>query len=166
MEDSTKISAIVPVGERFDATGSLAKDYLRALDQSSHDFELVYVLDGRNSALTEVLQEIAAQDARLRIFQLTKSFGEATALAAGLENTDGQIVLTLPAYYQVRATEISRLLDELGSCDMAIAVRWPRAVASKFEVIRRRLFHWLVAWVSRTSLQDLGCGARAFTRYS
>ena len=164
MSDTTRISAIVPVGDRYDDSGDLAREYLEALEQTGRDFELVFVLDGKRIQLANMLTELAGENARLRIIQLTRSFGEATALSAGLEITEGEIVLSLPAYYQVDGAEIGKLLSELDDCDMAIAARWPRAAASRFEVIRRNVFHWLVSSVSGFSFSDLGCGVRAFKR--
>ena len=164
MNNDVKVSAVVPVTERYDDSGSLAREYLEALNDTGRDFELVFVLDGRYRHLGEKLLELAAEDKRLRIIQLAKSFGEATAISAGIENTDGGIVLTLPAYHQIEAGEVGKLLAELEHSDMAVAVRWPRAAASKFEVFRRNVFHWLVSNVSGISFSDLGCGARAFKR--
>jgi glycosyltransferase involved in cell wall biosynthesis len=162
MSNNITVSAIVPVSDRYDDSGSLARDYLEALTKTGRDFELVFVLDGKHSDLGDQLVDLAENDSRLRIIQLAKSFGEATALSAGIENTKGDIVLTLPAYYQVDAEEIGRLLAELDNCGMAVAVRWPRAVASRFEVFRRRAFHWLVNSVTGVSFND--CGVRAFKR--
>lgn len=164
MSNNITVSAIVPVGERYDDSGSLARNYLEALKDTGRDFELVFVLDGKHSSLCNQLLELAENDSRLRIIQLVKSFGEAMALSAGIEKTEGDIVLTLPAYYQVDEGEISKLLAALDNCNMAIAVRWPRAAASRFEVFRRKAFHWLVSSVTGTSFNDLGCGVRAFER--
>ena len=164
MSNDDKISAIVPVSERFDVSGALAAEYLDALKATGKEFELIFVLDGTLKQLGSALHELAKKHDNLRIIQLTRSFGESTALSAGLEHTSGQIILTLPAYAQVDSGELGRLLDELKDCDMAIAVRWPRAAASRFEVFRRKAFHWLVNSVSRTSFSDLGCGVRAFKR--
>lgn len=164
MTSNTKVSAIVPVSERCDISGQLARDYLDALHATGRDFELVFVLDGKRTKLTEKLVEIASTDTRLRIIQLARTFGESTALSAGIENTTGDVVLTLPAYYQVEAGDIGKLIIELDHCDLAIAARWPRAAASKFEVMRRNAFHRLVSSVSGMSFSDLGCGARAFKR--
>ena len=164
MTQTEKISAIVPVSERLDHSGALAREYLEALKGLNRDFELVFVLDGKHVRLAEKLREMAAGESRLRIIQLAKSFGEATALSAGIENTAGGILLTLPAYYQVDTAELGKILDALNECDMAIAARWPRASASRFEVLRRNAFHWLVKKVSGISFHDLGCGVRAFKR--
>jgi glycosyltransferase involved in cell wall biosynthesis len=164
MKDSIEISAVVPVGSRFDKSGALAREYLDALGKMGKRFELVYVLDGSHPEFLAELNLIATETKNLRIIQLGKVFGEATALSAGFENTSGDTVLTLPAYYQIDPEEVSNLVAGLEECDMVVGTRWPRATSSKFETIRRRFFHWLVRAVSGNSFNDLGCGARALKR--
>jgi glycosyltransferase involved in cell wall biosynthesis len=164
MTKKIEISAIVPVGERLEKTDSLAKEYLEALKETGKNFELVYVLDDRHAQLFEQLISLAKTEKRLKIVQLARSFGESAALTAGIEKTSGEVVLTLPAYYQIKAVEIQKLINGLDSSDVTIGVRWPRASASSFEQLRRRLFHWLVGSMIGNTFNDLGCGARALKR--
>ena len=164
MTKDIEISAVVPVGSRYDKTGSLVREYLDALKGTGRNFELVYILDGEHAEFGKQLTALAAEEHNLRIIQLAKSFGEATALSAGFEHTTGAIVLTLPAYYQIRPEGIKNLIAGLDDCDVVVGARWPRATSSKFETVRRKSFHWLVRVVSRHSFNDLGCGARALKR--
>lgn len=164
MNESKKISAIVPVGARYDETGVLAEQYLETLTNSGKRFELIYVLDGRREQLAATLLDLVETFPMLRIIQLSKSFGETTALTAGSEYATGTEILFLPAYYQVEPSELITLIDELDDCDMAIAVRWPRAVANKFEELRRDVFHKLVKFLAGERFQDLGCNVRIMKR--
>ncbi|MGH8195593.1 MAG: glycosyltransferase [Woeseiaceae bacterium] len=165
MSEQIEISAIVPVIELVDPTGNLVRQYLEALDQTGKQFELVYVLDGKHVGTLKHLTEIASNEHRLRIVQLAKNFGEASALTAGFACTTGKVIMTLPAYAQVEIAEIPRVLDELLNCDVAVATRVPRsAAASRFNIIRRRLFHWLVRKATGESFSDMGCGVRALKR--
>ena len=164
MKNEVEISAIVPVDARFEDSAALASEYLAALTDIGKTFELVFVIDDRHSRLCDELTRIAANDRRLRIIKLARSFGESAALTAGIEKTNGNIVLTLPAYYQIQAGEIAKLIKGLESSDMTAGARWPRANASKFEDLRRKLFHWLVGSMIGHAFNDLGCGARALKR--
>lgn len=165
MNEPVQISAIVPVCELFEDNGVLVQEYVEALQQTNQTFELVYVLDGAHKKLINVLQELASADKRIRIIQLAKTFGEAAALSAGFENTSGKIVLTLPAYSQVRPEAIQRVLDELENSDIAVAVRKTNRVnLLRFKRLRRKAYHWLVHIATRESFNDMGCGVRALTR--
>ena len=164
MTTNVEISAVVPVGSRYEPSDALARDYISALDSIGRPYEIVFVVDDRHTALTEQLLRLAEQHSQLRIVQLAKSFGESASLAAGFEKSTGDVVLTLPAYYQIEAPEISKLLDALENADVAVAARWPRARASRFEELRRHAYHWLVGTIIGSKYNDLGCGARAMKR--
>lgn len=164
MNQEIELSAIVPIGRRYDDTGRLLQEYLNELDAIGTRFELICVLDGVDINSVDGMTQMVKTDARVRVVQLAKEFGEATALTAGLEYSSGQNILTLPAYFQIVPNEIHRLLDQLQSCDMAVGVRWPRATKSIFESARRKIFHWLVSFITGDRFTDLGCGARALKR--
>jgi glycosyltransferase involved in cell wall biosynthesis len=99
------------------------------------------------------------------VIELTRAFGESAALAAGFDVARGEMLVTLPAYYQVAPEEIPKLIAAAaaGDDDMLIAVRWPRA-GSVFDKLRRSAFHALFGFTSRLRFRDLGCGVRLFKR--
>ena len=165
MSTQPDISVIVPVIKLVDPGGRLIRQYLQILEQTGKTFELVYVMDGEHEGFLQQLSAIAASEARVRIIELAKNFGEASALTAGFENTTGDVVLTLPAYAQVKPEDIPRVLDELRYCDVAIATRAPGKESSGFKAMRRRAFHWLVRIATGQTFSDIGSGVRALRRY-
>jgi glycosyltransferase involved in cell wall biosynthesis len=94
---------------------------------------------------------------------LTRYFGEATALMIGFEHASGDVIVTLPAYLQVEGREIAKLVAALGSADIAVGCREPRA-SSWFQGLRRRAFHGLLRFVTGLHFRDLGCTVRALRR--
>ena len=164
MNSEIDVSAIVPVVHRTKDTAELAAEYIAALDKTGRSFEILFIIDGDKPAVFEALQELAAVDQRVRLIKFAKAFGEATAVSAGFRLSRGEVIVTLPAYFQVEPTAISTLVGALADCDMAVAYRSPRRRKSAFEVQRRRLFHWLIKVSSGENFSDLGCAARAFKR--
>lgn len=165
MSDNTEISAIVPVVKLLDTTGRLTRQYLDVLESTGRSFELVYVLDGEHEEFLEHLWAVAQSEPRLRVIQLAKNFGEASALTAGFESTKSPLVLTLPAYAQVEPDAIPAVLERLRDCDVAIATRAPnQSNPSRFKAARRRIFHWLVRIATGQTFSDVGCGVRALKR--
>lgn len=164
MSNDVSVSAIVPVTQRTEDLTHLAKDYVAVLDSLEQDFEILFIVDGDKRRIFESLQELAATDERIRIVKFAKSFGDATAIAAGFHYSTGQVVLTLPAHYQVAPESIRTLIESLDTCDMAVASRQISEQKSAFAIYRRKLFHWLIRISSGESFSDLGCAARAFKR--
>jgi glycosyltransferase involved in cell wall biosynthesis len=158
------LSVIVPVCNRFAPDiGALYGDYKSGLDALGMAYEVIFVLDGPHPDTAADLDRLLRAGERITVVSLTRSFGEATALMAGFQRSTGQIVLTLPAYYQIESQDISRLVAALQTHDLAIARRTPRA-GSAFEKLRRNVFHRMIGSITGQRFNDLGCGARAMQR--
>jgi glycosyltransferase involved in cell wall biosynthesis len=159
----TMVSVIVPVGERQSDPMELYTEYAAGLKATGKRYEFIFVVDGPHERFTVGLQQLIRNREPLKIIALTRSFGEATALMTGFEHASGELIITLPAYHQIDGADIGKLLAALDSADFATGRRWPRA-GGPFEVLRRRAYHGLIAWVTKLRFHDLGCGARAMHR--
>lgn len=160
---SVKLSAIIPVGGRQSDLAGLYEDYRRELASLGMSYEVIFVLDGPRPQAAAALQRLKNAGERITVISLTRIFGEATALMAGFERSSGEYIVTLPAYHQIDAVEIRKLVEGLTQSDVCIGRRWPRA-GSAFERMRRSAFHGLVSWITKVKVKDLGCNARAFKR--
>ncbi len=156
------VSVIIPVSERFDDVPELYQAYKSGIEASGFSYEFVYVLDGEFPDVLAELQSLQEKGEQITIIKLAKWFGEATALTAGFENSTGEVILALPAYYQIEATEIPSVLKALQDNDMVVARRWPR-IDSSINQVQSRAFHWALTFTG-CSFRDLGCGVRAFKR--
>ncbi len=163
MSENPKLSVIVPVGSRVDDVRAVFNAYREALDRLDVSWELIYVLDGPRPEPLAVLGELQRSESRLQLLQLARPFGEATAIVAGFETSRGELILTLPAYFQVDPEEIARLLREKGDFHMVVTRRWPRH-GSGFDKFRRQIFHSLLSRMTGQHFRDLGCGVRLMDR--
>jgi glycosyltransferase involved in cell wall biosynthesis len=139
------------------------REYRDALDTTGVEYEIIYVLDGPRPEVLEELKKAQTDEPRLQILQLARTFGEATAIVAGFEISRGELILTLPAYFQVDPAEIGSMLAAKGDNHMVVGHRWPRRGGS-LEKLRRRMFHSLVGSVTGQRFRDLGCSVRLFDR--
>lgn len=163
MNRKDSLSVIIPVGSRVDDLVALIDDYAGALEKVGREMEFIVVLDGMKLDLLERLSDYAHSHAWLRIVQFSRQFGEASALMAGFHEARGDVILTLPAYWQVKPSELPRLIDAAGKDDdVLVAVRSPRR-DSVFGRIRRKVFHGLLRFITGFSYRDLGCSVRLLT---
>src|SRR5690242_17368571 len=110
MEPLPKVSVIVPVGPRTAPDlAALYAEYLSGVRALGMEFEFVFVLDGPRPRAGAALQKLCESGEPVTIVNLTRPFGEATALMAGFERATGDIVITLPAYHQVEGADIGEL---------------------------------------------------------
>ena len=162
-EENTKISVIISVVTRHDDLLQLCEAYRKELDDLAEPYEVLFVLDGPNEEVLGQLQRLQREWANLEIIQLARNFGESTALMAGMEVSTGDLILTLPAYFQIDPAEFRKLLEGKRGNHMVICNRWPRQ-GSAFENFRRHFFHRIIERVTGQKFSDLGCAVRLFDR--
>src|SRR5262249_33429872 len=110
----TDIDVIVPVilGRSDDLTTlhRLRADALRAAGYRPSFF---YVLDGDQPEARDALAALARSRDDACVIQLSRRFGEAAAVLAGFTSTKTEQLLILPAFEQVEAAALGRVLDAL-----------------------------------------------------
>ena len=163
MESLIELSVIIPVVERNDDIAELYGLYKKGLEDSRRSHEFIFVLDGVFGEVLVVLKRLIAEGEKIKVIQLARGFGEATALTIGVQHSSGNVILTMPAYQQIEAYEIPRLIESLKDCDMVVARRWPRK-DSLLNRIQSRVFHMFLNPVSEFKFHDIGCGVRVFRK--
>jgi glycosyltransferase involved in cell wall biosynthesis len=162
-DTAQKISVIVPVGQRFADATELCAGYQQGLQMLHLPYQMIFVLDGPNAKFSADIERLIDQGEPIILVNLSRSFGEATALMAGFEQSSGDIIVTLPAYHQIDPADIGKLVNGLASADLCYGRRWPRG-ETWLAKQRRVAFHGLVSAVTGIKVSDLGCGARAMRR--
>lgn len=157
-----ELSVIVPVTERFDPMSELFHEYKRGVEVTGLKYEFIYVIDGNQPNALSELRKLQETE-KLTIVTLANRFGEATALSAAFSKTSGDIILTLPAYQQIEAEDIHKLITSLENCDMVLSRRWPRR-DSLLNRLQTRTFNFLLRLSTDLKIHDAGCSVRAFTR--
>lgn len=158
------VSVIVPVVERADDLLSVYEEFGTLLEPLAKALEFLFVFDGSFGRPPEELVARSREDTRIRIFCFDQAFGEAAALRVGIEKSRGDVIVTVPAYFQVLPEAVNRALDALESgADLVVTRRFPRR-DGWLNRLQSRLFHLLVRSVSGVSFRDMACGVRAMRR--
>ncbi len=157
------LSAIVAVTERIGDLEAIYHDYKTAIAATGMSYEIIFVFDGPFPEAMKTLRNLEQRGEPIKTYSLPKWFGETTALSIGFERAAGDIILTLPAYRQIEAGEIPRIVDALSENDVVVAARAPRrdSAINKFQA---KIFHALLRIGMDMPFNDLGCGVRAFRR--
>jgi dolichol-phosphate mannosyltransferase len=146
------VSVVAPV---YNEEGTIEEFHARvcaALD--GLPFELVLVDDGSSDGSPMKLTQLAHEDPRVRVVQLSRNFGHQTALTAGLDHASGDPVVMLDADLQDPPELIPTMLDHWrAGCDVVYAVREHRAGESRFKLSTARWFYRLFDKLAQVELQ-------------
>src|SRR5258705_5096928 len=107
--ETAEISAIIPIGSRHGDMAALYREYRSALASLGRTCEFILVLDGPRPKAEEQIEQLLRAGEKLTVIALTRTFGEATALMAGFQLASSLVIVTLPADYQVVASEIGKV---------------------------------------------------------
>src|SRR5690606_1404460 len=90
-----RTSIIVPIYNEVETIPALVEqvaDVMESLDGAS---ELILVDDGSQDGSSELLDTLAARDARLRVIHFRRNYGQTAALQAGIEAAAGEMLVML-----------------------------------------------------------------------
>jgi glycosyltransferase involved in cell wall biosynthesis len=161
--DVRLISVVVPVVERTDDLVGVYHAFARELEGRPEEYEFLFIFDGRFTPPPELVA-LSRETGRIKLLHFVREFGETAALRLGIERSRGDLVITLPAYFQVQPEGISLLLQAVeAGADMAVANRSPR-LDSWLNRVQSRLFHSIVGGVSDQRFHDMACGVRVMKR--
>ena len=157
------ISVVVPVVERAENLLAVYQAFAQELEARTQEHEFLFVFDGRLTPSPELLA-LARANEGVRILRFARQFGETAALQLGIEKSRGDLILTLPAYFQVQPQGVHLLLDAISAgADMVVANRSPR-LDSWLNRMQSRAFQSIVGGVSEQRFHDMACGVRVMRR--
>lgn len=158
------ISVIVPVTERPEPLAELYRDYSAPLRALGEDFEFVFVAHPFFGRLLGEVRLLAEEGEPVRVIESGRSVGETALLRLALPQTQGDVILTLPAYRQVEPEALPMLLERIAAgADLAVARRWPRKDAL-VNRLQNRALHFFVGSLGNDRIHDVACGVRAVRR--
>jgi glycosyltransferase involved in cell wall biosynthesis len=158
------VSIVVTVTERYDRLDEVYEAHAEVLRRAGHSFEFVFVIDAGYERTGSCLDSVIEKGHPVRKIVLPRNFGEATALAVGLEQASGNIIITVPSYFQVEPDGIGKILDLLNEgYDLVVVKRSPRR-DSWINRLQSAAFHLLFRRMTGINFQDMGCGLRGLRK--
>jgi len=147
------VDIIIPLFNEEEVLPTLHQQIRDVIDHLHFRFKLYYVDDGSTDGTMEVLGQIKDQDSRVTVLELSRNFGHQAALTAGLDQADGDLVITMDGDGQHPPELIPELIKLAESgYDVVIAQRMEQQGTS-FKNITSRIFYWLINKIGDTSIQ-------------
>lgn len=156
------VSVLVPVTERPEHLGALYREYAEGIEATGRPTEFVFVAPTWRRDELAPLRDLREEGEPIRVVEVGGETTEAGLLRAAADRADGDVLLTLPAYYRVEARGLPGLVEAVadGEADVAVACRSPRR-DPWINRLQNRAFHGLLRILVGGSVSDTGCGVRA-----
>ena len=157
------LSVVVPLYNEQDSVTPLYQSIAKVLDTLPGTAEMIFVDDGSRDDTFAVAERLAASDARLRVVKFRRNYGQTPAMAAGIDESRGRIVITMDGDLQNDPTDIPNFIDKIGEgYDIVVGWRFDRQDKLISRKIPSRIANWLIGKVTGVPIKDNGCSLKAF----
>ena len=159
------ISIIIPVFNESESIGFLLDEVKIVMEATQFNFELIVVNDGSKDNTHNVLEEMTHKIKELSVISLRKNYGQTAAMAAGFDNSKGDIVITLDGDLQNDPNDIPNLVSEINNgFDLICGWRFDRKDKLLNRRIPSKVANKLIGQVTGLKLNDYGCSLKAFRK--
>ena len=149
-----RLSIIVPCFNEEAVIRETNRRLLVTAGQSAMEFEILYVDDGSVDGTADILRELHASDARVKVVRLSRNFGHQFAITAGLEHASGDAVVLIDADLQDPPEVILEMLARWneGRWDVVYGTRIDREGESLFKLGTAKLFYRVINSLSDVAI--------------
>jgi polyisoprenyl-phosphate glycosyltransferase len=147
------LSIVVPCMNEAEGVQQTHQRIVRVLEQSSVDFEVIYVDDGSTDSTAEVLRTVQRSDPRVCVIRLSRNFGHQIAITAGLEHSAGDAVVVIDGDLQDPPEVILEFVSKWSDgYDVVYGVRTERDGESNFKKWSAKAFYRFFSQMSDTRM--------------
>ena len=158
----TDLSIVVPLYNEEDNVPLLHAAIKNALTDFSRTYEVVLVDDGSRDTTFDTAVALVCADPRVRVVKFRGNYGQTAAMAAGIREARGDIIVTMDGDLQNDPLDIPRmvqLIDE--GYDIVVGWRKKRQDGS-LRVFVSKVANRIMARLMGVEVRDSGCSLKAF----
>ena len=157
------LSVIVPLYNEEDSVIPLYEAIVKSVDTIGISYEILFVDDGSKDDTVSIAGGLAANDTRLRIIKFRRNYGQTPAMAAGIDNAKGRILVTMDGDLQNDPDDIPRLVKKIDDgFDIVVGWRHKRKDKLITRKIPSRIANWLIGKITGVPIKDNGCSLKAY----
>jgi glycosyltransferase involved in cell wall biosynthesis len=157
------LSIVIPIHNEEPAILPLYDRLTNVLEGLQKPYEIIFVDDASTDRSFDLLANLVETDGRLKVIRLRRNFGQTAALAAGFDEAQGEVIISLDGDLQHDPDDIPALLAKIEEgYDIASGWRKNRIDNAVTRKIPSRIANWLMAKISGLDLRDFGTTFKAY----
>lgn len=159
------VSIVIPFLNEAPNLKPLCEELKAALDPLGKDYEVLFIDDGSTDEGVQVLEDFRAQMPQIKVVSFRRNFGQTAAMVAGLDYSQGEVVVTLDADRQNDPADIPAMIAKVEEgFDMACGWRFDRQDTFLSRRLPSILANRLISKITDVRLHDYGCTLKAMTK--
>lgn len=156
-----KISIVVPVYNEQDNLREFYKRLTAIMCLEDYEYNLIFVDDGSQDSSALILKQLVEQDEHVEGYLLSRNYGHQMALTCGLDNADGDAVITMDGDLQHPPELLPKLIRlwEEGS-EIVMTKRLATEDAGFLKNLTSSLYYKLINTLSKVEITPGGSDFR------
>ena len=160
-----QVAIVIPIYNEAGVVEQMHARIRAVVDALPHDILFYYVDDGSTDGTAEALMRLAGGDARVRVLPLSRNFGHQAALTAGLEQAEGDVLISMDGDGQHPPEMIPQMLDLIAQgYDVVQTQRIDGDEPASLKKWTSGLFYRLINSISGTQILQGAADYRALSR--
>jgi glycosyltransferase involved in cell wall biosynthesis len=160
---SLDLSVVVPLFNEEESVRPLYAAIVKGVEPLGVSFEIVLVDDGSRDGTVRIADEIARADPRVCLVKFRRNYGQTPAMAAGIAQARGEIIVTMDGDLQNDPADIGELLARMDEGnDIVVGWRYDRQDKLWTRKVPSRIANALIAKVTGVAIRDNGCSLKAY----
>ncbi|MGH8180189.1 MAG: glycosyltransferase family 2 protein [Steroidobacteraceae bacterium] len=157
------LSIVVPLYNEEESVRPLYGAIVAGVAPLGVSFEIVFVDDGSRDGTARMADEIARADPRVCLVKFRRNYGQTPAMAAGIAEARGEIIVTMDGDLQNDPADIGELLARIEEGnDIVVGWRYDRQDKLWTRKVPSRIANALIAKVTGVPIRDNGCSLKAY----
>src|SRR6478736_1271889 len=157
------LSIVIPIHNEEPAILPLYDRLTMVLESLKRPYEILFVDDASSDRSFDLLANLVETDAHLKVLRLRRNFGQTAALAAGFDEAQGEVIVSLDGDLQHAPEDIPLLLEKIDQgYDIASGWRKNRVDNAMTRKFPSRIANWMMKRVSGVELHDFGTTFKAY----
>jgi glycosyltransferase involved in cell wall biosynthesis len=158
-----ELSVVIPIRNEAPNLAELYRQFTETLEAWGRPYEILLVDDGSTDASFQLMADLQAKDARLRVIRFRRNFGQTAAFSAGFKFARGRLIATADGDLQNDPRDLPRMVEliEQGH-DIVCGWRKDRKDAWLTRRVPSMLANGLISWATGVRLHDYGCSLKVF----
>jgi glycosyltransferase involved in cell wall biosynthesis len=157
------LSIVIPIHNEEPAILPLYDRLTTVLEALQGAYEIIFVDDASTDRSFDLLANLVEIDGRLKVIRLRRNFGQTAALAAGFDEAQGEVIVSLDGDLQHDPEDIPALLEKIDAgYDIASGWRKERVDNAVTRKMPSRIANWMMKRASGVELHDFGTTFKAY----
>jgi len=165
-DETPKYSVVVPFHNEQESVRELYQQLSAVMTGRYEPVEFIFIDDHSSDATNQVLNEIVRSDGRVIAIRLKRNYGQTVALAAGFDNAEGEVIISMDGDLQHDPADIPMMLKAFEETGCDIVSGWRKKRVDSF-LLRRapsRIANWLMSKLSGVNIHDFGTTFKVYRK--